>query len=217
MATTRVLLADRHAIVLEGLSSLLQASGAIEVVAQVADGLSVVRLAGELRPDVVVLNVNLPRLSGIDACARIVGGVCPECRVLMLADTVARGTVAEAMHAGASGYLGKGSSVQELRDAIHAACDGKRFLGKPVADLYLDDALLEYHGSQVLLDKLSPREREILEMVVNGLSSSVVAQLLELSPKTVDTYRSRLMAKLGVDDITSLVKFAIRTGLLKLQ
>jgi DNA-binding NarL/FixJ family response regulator len=212
-----VLLADDHAVVRDGLSFILQAEGDIDVVASVANGRQAVSRAQALQPDVVLMDITMPELNGIEATA-LIRESCPEVRVIILSMLGTSEHVFRALQAGASGYLLKESAGQEVVEAVRAVAAGQRYLSPAITDIVVGDYLLRADGNEVSpLESLSPREREILQLVVEGKSSAEIAGLVHLSPKTVDTYRSRAMAKLGVTDLPALVKFAIQHGLIGLD
>lgn len=210
MSQVGIYLVDDHAIVRDGLRSMLEAGG-YAVVGEASNATAALADVARLKPDLLLLDLNLGGRSGIELLAEVQRRSLPvRCIVLTMSDQPRH--VAEALRLGAVGYLLKGSSRTVLMDAIAAVAAGKRFFGPEVGDLAAQ-ALAA--GDQAdPLGQLSPREREIITMVVKGESSPVIAEKLHLSPKTVDSYRSRLMAKLGVDDITALVRFAIRHGLI---
>ena len=208
--TIRVLLADDHAIMREGLRALLSASSGISVVADVANGREALRRAEELAPDVLVMDIAMPDLNGIEA-ARMIHEKFPAIRIVILSMHSSTEHVFRAFEAGASGYVLKESAGSEVITAVHTAYAGGRYLSPALADLARDTGLIDARSSP--LDSLSARERQVLQLVVEGKSSAEIAQIVHLSPKSVETYRSRLMKKLGVGDVPSLVKFAIQHGL----
>ncbi|MGE0383276.1 MAG: response regulator [Gammaproteobacteria bacterium] len=207
----RVLIADDHAIVLEGLRATLASTADIHIVAQVRNGLEVVRRAGELRPDVVMMEVVLPELNGIDA-TQAIRKTCPSSRVVILSIHSGGEYVYRALRAGADGYVVKDAEPAEIAGAIRAVHSGRRYLSGGVTDFIIED-IVSGEEMRSPLEKLSVRERQILQLVVESRTSADVARLLAISVKTVDTYRSRLMGKLGVKDVQGMVKFAIRYGL----
>jgi len=213
MSSIRVLLADDHAIVLDGLRRLLEDKPDITVIADAADGREAVRLAKKLEPDVAILDIAMPALNGIEAAAQI-HALRPKIRVIILSMYSTREHIYRALKAGAWGYLLKESAAQEVLKAVREVTAGRRYLSEKVSSEVLD-AFLEGSDHAPIespLERLSAREREILQLVAEGRSSSEIGKLLFLSPKTVDTYRSRLMRKLGVGDLAALVRFAIEHG-----
>ena len=207
--TIRVLLADDHALLREGLRALLGAHPGIEVVADVADGREALRCAEELKPDVLVMDVSMPGLNGIEA-AELVRARCPQTQVVMLSMHSSAEHLFRAMRAGALGYVLKESAATEVISAVQAVHLGRRYLSPALREVAGSGAVDERAGP---LESLSTRERQVLQLVVEGKSSAAIARIVHLSPKTVETYRSRLMKKLGVADVPSLVKFAIQHGL----
>jgi DNA-binding NarL/FixJ family response regulator len=204
---TRVFLADDHAVMRYGLRALLEQAGC-EIVGEAGDGREAVRLASELRPDVMVMDVTMPGLNGIEAIGLLVARQ-PDMRIVMLSMHSDSEHVHRALAAGASGYLLKGSASEDVVAAVRAVSAGRRYLSH---ELRLTE--VSYASSKAgPLASLSARERQVLQLVVEGHTSSEIAKLIHLSPGSVDTYRSRLMKKLGVADITALVKFAVQHGL----
>ena len=210
----RILIADDHAIVAEGLKHLVEAQSDLEVVATVGDGRSAVRVAKETEPDVVLMDLSMPELNGADA-ARAIIDERPDCRVIVLSMYAEREYVRRALKAGATGYVVKRSAAKELVEAIRAVHAGQRYLSPRVADVVIDDYAAD--GKADLLEKLSAREREVLQLLAEGRSGAEIAQRLALSQKTVETYRARLVEKLGIRDVAGLVKFAIQRGLVSLD
>jgi DNA-binding NarL/FixJ family response regulator len=209
-----VFLADDHAVVRDGLHALLDAERDIEVVGTAANGRDAVRQVAEIRPDVAIVDIVMPDLGGIEA-TRQMQAASSSTQVVILSMHASDEYVLRALQAGARGYLLKESAGEEVIDAVRAVHAGRRYLSERVADRLIDGYLDLWDGAEVrgLLAALSPRELEVLQLVVEGKTSPEIARILTLSPKTVDTYRSRLMRKLGIDDIPSLVKFAIKHGL----
>jgi DNA-binding NarL/FixJ family response regulator len=206
----RVLLADDHAMMRDGLQALLQAAPDIEVAGSAGNGREALRLAAELHPDVVVMDITMPDMNGIEALG-LLREKHPQIRVLMLSMHSSSEHVHRAFNAGAAGYLLKESAGEEIVSAIRAVHAGRPYMSRALAALERRAAPRSDDGGP--LASLSSRERQVLQLVVEGHSSSEIAALLHLSPKSVDTYRSRLMKKLGIEDITGLVKFAIQHGL----
>jgi len=206
----KVLLADDHGVLRDGVQRLLEVHSDIKVVSMVSDGREAVEMAGRLRPDVVVMDITMPALSGIDATRAMVEKL-PGIGVVVLSMHSTVELVRQALLAGARGYLLKESAGREVESAVRAVAAGRRFLGAGIADKIA--AEYPYVAKRSDLDYLTPREREVLRLIVEGRSSAEAAAILGLSPRSVDTYRARLMDKLQIDDLPSLVKFAIRHGI----
>jgi DNA-binding NarL/FixJ family response regulator len=207
--TIRVLLADDHALMREGLCALLAAISDIEVVGAVRTGREAERQVVQLNPDVVLMDIAMPDLNGIEA-ARVIHLKSPAVRIVMLSMHATAEYVYRAFEAGACGYLLKEVAVEEVITAVRTVHAGKQYLSPALAES-VSHATTGYARGPV--DSLSVRERQVLQLVVEGRTSSEIASMIHLSPKSVETYRSRLMAKLGVRDLPSLVKFALEHGL----
>lgn len=206
-AEIRILLIDDHALVREGVGRLLQEAQDMRVVGSFDDGGAAVRFAARERPDVAVLDIGMPRESGIDVARRL-RAVSPKTRLLMLSMHARAEYVREAFWAGANGYVLKECAGADVVAAVRTVHAGGRYLSARLSTLALED-----QASEDPLERLSAREMEVLKLVVEGNTSHQVATLLGLSSKSIDTYRSRLMTKLDVDHLPALVKFAIRRGL----
>lgn len=203
----RVLLVEDHTIVREGLKAMLALHADVEVVGEAADGARAVEEAKRLEPDVVVMDLSLPALNGVEATAAIVAA-CPATRVLVLSMYGGPEHVRPALRAGASGYLVKGTGVADLVSGIRAIAKGEPWFSHGVA------ALLLRGGDAGGASSLTPREREVLRLVAEGMSSNEIAKHLDLSVKTVESHRSRLMTKLDVTNAAGLVREAIRLGII---
>jgi two-component system response regulator NreC len=212
----RILIADDHKIILDGLCSLLEKNDSLKVIGQAADGLSAVRLAGELSPDLVIMDISLPGLNGIDATRRILEAN-PRAKIIALSMHKDGRYIAEALKSGAMGYLLKESAFDELIAAIGAVMKGQCYLSASIADLVIKDYIrhLEKTDSGIFT-VLTPREREVLQSLSEGLSTKGIAARLEVSVKTVETHRAQIMAKLDIHSIAELTKYAIREGLTSL-
>ena len=210
----RVLIADDHAVVAEGLRHLIEAERDIEVVACVGDGRVAVQQARELQPDVISMDLSMPELNGADATRAILERD-PRCRVIVLSMYAQREYVRRALKAGAAGYVVKRSAAKEVVEAIRAVHAGQRYLSSRVADVVLDDYSNEKQDDP--LARLSAREREVLQLLAEGRTGAQIAERLSLSQKTVETYRARLVEKLGIRDLAGLVRFAIQKGLVSLD
>ena len=207
-----VMLADDHAVVRDGLRALLEGGNDLQVVGVAGNGREAVAEALRLRPDIVIMDIAMPELDGVEATRRIVER-SPETRVLILSMYLSAEHIFRALQAGAQGYVLKESAGEEVVDAIRALRAGKRYLSHRITETVIDDYLRE--GTNVSpLDSLSLRERDVLQLVVEGRTNAAIAQALSLSPKTVETYRARIMKKLKVRDTVELVKFSMRHGLI---
>ena len=210
----RILIADDHGVVAEGLKHLIEAQPDMQVVAVAPDGREAVRLAREAAPDVVLMDLSMPELNGADATRAILEREA-RCRVIVLSMYADRAYVRRALKAGASGYVVKRSAAKEVVDAIRAVYAGQRYLSPKVADVVIDDYAAE--DKQDPLARLSAREREVLQLLAEGRTGAEIAARLALSQKTVETYRARLVEKLGIRDVAGLVKFAIQRGIVSLE
>jgi DNA-binding NarL/FixJ family response regulator len=208
----RVLLADDHTLVRAGLRGLLQGIAGVDVVGEAEDGHDVLRLAAALHPDVVLLDIGMPGLNGLDAAAQLIK-LDDRIRVLILSMHSAEEYVLRALRAGCAGYLLKRSAVTELEIAVRAVARGETYLSPRVSKQVVDDYVGRTGGSADPLDALTPRQREILQMVAEGHTSKDIAERLQLSFKTVEAHRAQIMERLDLQDVTGLVRFAVRVGL----
>jgi two-component system, NarL family, response regulator NreC len=214
----RVVVADDHAIIREGLQVMLGNQPDMEVVGIAVNGREAIRLVDEHQPDIAVLDISMPELNGIEAIQQILPRH-PHLKVIVLSIHESKPYVYRALKAGAKGYLIKETAGREVVDAVRAVKCGERYLSQRIADLLTTESFqqLESLIDVSPLETLSPREREILQLVAEGQTSQEIAERLAISPKTVDTYRSRLMQKIGVKDLAGLVKFAIQQGVTSLE
>ncbi len=215
--TIRVLLADDHNIVREGLRSLLEKDPEIEVVAMADNGRTAVQLARDLRPDVAVLDIAMPEMNGIEATRRIFRDD-PQIKVLALSMHSARRFVTEALSAGAKGYLLKDCAAEELVRAIRTVAGNETYLSPKVAGLIVKD-YLKHSPEATLSDNssLTNREREILQLIAEGASTKEIAFKIGVSIKTVETHRQQIMKKLNLHSVAELTRYAIREGLTPLD
>ena len=204
----RLALVDDHAIIREGLRYILEQSSFIEVVGEAATGRECLARIEEWRPDMVIMDISMPDINGIEA-TRILKKQWPKIKIIIFSMHSSPEYIYRAFQAGACGYVLKESIGSELINAIKAVQSNKRYLSKSLTDLEMN--ILSAARSPLI--SLSCRERQVLQLVVEGATSASIANRLALSPKTVETYRSRIMEKLGLHDIPSLVKFAIQHGL----
>ncbi len=212
--TIRIVIADDHGVVAEGLKHLVEAQSDMEVLSLAVDGREAVRQARDLQPDVVLMDLSMPELNGADATRAILERD-PRCRVIVLSMYSEREYVRRALKAGAAGYVVKRSAAKEVVEAIRAVHAGQRYLSPRVADVVIDDYAGD--GAEDLLSKLSQREREVLQLLAEGRTGAQIAERLSLSQKTVETYRARLVEKLGIRDVAGLVRFAIQRGIVSLD
>jgi DNA-binding NarL/FixJ family response regulator len=201
---------DDHAVMRQGLRALLAESGDITVIGEAQTGREALARVAELTPDVVIMDVTMPELNGIEA-TRALRAKWPQTQVVILSMHADAEYLFRAFNAGANGYLLKESAVDEIISAVRAVCAGRRYIGQGISLEGAPESFVEARRSP--LESLSVREREVLQLVVEGHSSAAIAEAIHLSPKTVDSYRSRLMKKLGVRDFAALVKFAVQHGL----
>ena len=210
MKRIRILLADDHAVVRRGFQMILAEQSDMEIVGEAANGREALELAAKLKPDVVVMDVAMPELNGIEATRRMAENA-PHARVLALSMHKDSVYVREILRAGARGYLLKDSVAADLVSAVRAVASGEGYLSPAVSDAVLDD--YRRHVTNPI-DLLTGREREVLQMLAEGKTNKEIAGILNLSVYTVDAHRGRIMEKLNLHSITELVRFAVRNGLI---
>jgi DNA-binding NarL/FixJ family response regulator len=208
----RVLLADDHTLVRAGIRGLLAGLEGIKVVGESGDGAEALRIAETLRPDVVLLDVGMPSLNGLEVAGRL-STFDPAIRVIILSMHTSEEYVLRALRSGCAGYLVKGSAVAELEIAVRAVARGETYFSPSVSKRILDEYVHRSGGAADPLDALTPRQREILQLVAEGHTSRAIAHRLTLSLKTVESHRAQIMERLRVHDLAGLVRFAIRVGL----
>lgn len=215
--TIKVLLADDHKIVREGLRSLLEKERDIDVIAMAENGRMSVQLAGELRPDVAVIDIAMPEMNGIEAIRRI-SRENPAVMVLALSMHSARRFVVEALAAGAKGYLLKDCAAEDLVRAIRTVAGNETYLSPKIAEVIVKDYMKRLPESAPAADSLlSTREREVLQLIAEGQNTKQIAFTLTVSIKTVETHRRQIMHKLNLHSVAELTRFAIREGLTPLD
>ena len=213
----KVLLVDDHAIIREGLRSLLEKQPDLEVVADADDGRRAIELVRELSPDVVIMDVTMPRLGGIEATRQITGEF-PAVKVIALSIHSRRRFVADMLSAGASGYILKECLFDELVQAIRAVSEGGRYLSPRITDVVVDDYVKRLSsGDESPLRSLTGREREVLQLVAEGKSTKEISMELHVSTKTIEANRRQIMEKLDIQSVAELTKYAIREGLTSLE
>ena len=212
----RIILADDHTLLRQGLHALIEEQPDMTVIAEAEDGRSTVQLAAKLRPDIIVMDISMPGMNGMEATRQILTND-PGIRVLALSMHTDRRFIVEMLGAGASGYLLKDCAVEELICAIHALAGQRTYLSPKISDIVVKDYACRISKSTLSsLSVLSPREREVLQLLAEGKSTRKIASILEVGVKTVETYRQQIMEKLNIHSIAGLTKFAVREGLTSL-
>lgn len=208
----RVLLADDHAILRRGLRALLNAEPDIQVVGEAGDGRETVSLAEEVRADVVVMDITMPQLNGIEAARQLQG----KCAVIVLSMHSDEGYVLRALKAGARGYLLKDAVESDLIQAIRAVHKGKAFFSPEISRMLVEDFVLgmRQQGKEDRYELLTTREREVLQLLAEGKTVKEIAQVLELSAYTVETHKGNLMQKLGLHNVAEVILYAVRKGII---
>ncbi len=209
---TKILLADELRMVREGIRLIVSEHDDFEVVAEAGDGQEAVRLCTELQPDVAVIELMLPTLSGLGVIERL-REAAPKTRVIVLSTRLGRGWVEEAIRAGAAGYVPKSSGGEDLIHAINATTAGNFYISPGVTQYVVQAVTNPEQGTGSRLSVLTKREREVLQLIAEGLSSKEIAATLGVSPKTADSHRAGVMQKTGIRKSASLVRLAIREGL----
>ena len=212
----KILIVDDHEIMREGLCSLINNEPDMEVIGQAQDGREAVRLTNQLRPDVIVMDVNMPGMDGIDAARRIVNDI-PDIKIIALTMYPKKSFVMEMLNAGASGYILKDDAFAELVKAIKTVMAGQTYLCPKSASVLVDNYVRKHPLNASASVLLTNRQREVLKLLAEGKPTKEIALILKLSPKTVDACRRRVMEKLNVKNIAELVKYAIREGLTPLE
>jgi DNA-binding NarL/FixJ family response regulator len=219
MPSIRVVLADDHALVRAGIRALLHSLEGVQVVGEAGDGSEALSLIGFHQPDVVLMDIGMEGLNGLDATAQLTRQL-PNVRVIILSMHANEEYVVQAIRAGAAGYLLKDSAMAELEIAVRAVARGETYLSPPVSKHVLADYVKRVSGEPAAVSDdrshpLTPRQREILQRIAEGQTTQAIAHELGISVKTVETHRSQLMDRLQIHDLAGLVRYAIRTGLVR--
>jgi DNA-binding NarL/FixJ family response regulator len=216
MNSIRVLLADDHSLFRAGVQALLTHIEGVEVVGEADTGRKALEMIKSCTPDVVLMDIAMPEMNGLETAARI-SKEYPKVRVIMLSMHAGEEYVMQALRAGASGYLLKDAATSELELAVRAVARGETYLTPTISKRVIDDYLMRTTGTHGPIDQLTKRQREILQLIAKGYTSKEMAQMLNLSPKTIETHRTQLMKQLDIHDVAGLVRYAIRVGLVTLD
>ncbi len=212
MNPVRILLADDHALVLAGLRKLVESFAGMIVVGEAHDGVALIQQAGQFQPDLVLVDIAMPGLNGLEATARM-GKSMPQVKVLILSMHQSEEYVRQALRSGANGYLLKDAAPVELELAIHAVLRGETYLSPAVSRGVVSDYVQRLRDDPKPGTGLTPRQTEVLQLIAEGLSTKEIARRLDLSVKTVETHRTQLMKQLDIHEIAGLVRYAMRNGL----
>ena len=220
MSRIRILLADDHALVRAGIRSLLQNIAEVEVVAEADDGREALKLIASLQPDIVLMDIAMPNLNGLEAATRVTKEF-PNVRVIILSMHANEEYVLQSLRAGAAGYLLKGARAAELELAVASVARGETYLSPAASKHVIVDYVQRSAGDTLSsqderspVERLTPRQREILQLIAEGHSTKEIAHTLNISVKTAETHRTQIMERLGIHDIAGLVRYAIRAGLI---
>jgi DNA-binding NarL/FixJ family response regulator len=212
----RVLLADEHTLERSGIRALLEKVPEVETVAEAGDGREALRLIKLHQPDVALIDIALPKLNGVEVSARV-GKDFPGVRVVILSMYASEGYVWQALRSNAVGYLLKSAEAADLEQAIKTAARGETYLSPSISRQVIQDYARHADNNGTQLDRLTPRQREVLQLIAEGYTTKAIAQMLKISVKTVETHRAQLMDRLGIHDVAGLVRYAIQIGLSKLE
>ncbi|MCX5815459.1 MAG: response regulator transcription factor [Proteobacteria bacterium] len=216
MKKIRILLADDHVLVRAGIRSLLEQMSGIEVVGEAGDGREAVKLIRQLRPDIVLMDVAMAQMNGIEATGRIKKAY-KDIQVIILSMYSNEEYVLQALQAGASGYLLKDAATLELELAVRAVSRNETYLSPGVSKHVIDSYRKRILTDQQPVEQLTPRQREVLQLIAEGRTTKEIASILKVAIKTVETHRTQMMERLNIHDIAGLVRYAIRVGLIRPQ
>lgn len=216
MSTLRIVLAEDHTLVRAGIRALLEQLEDVKVVAEAADGREALDAIKAHQPDIVLMDIGMPNLNGLDATARVSQSF-PAVHVIILSMHAHEEYVWQALHAGAVGYLLKDAGTSEVEFAIRAVARGETYLTPVVSKHVVESYIRRFSGETSRRERLTARQREILQLVAEGHSTKDIAQLLHLSAKTIESHRAQLMEQLDIHDLAGVVRYAIRIGLVSLE
>lgn len=214
MKPIRVLIVDDHTLVRAGIRALLEKLPEMQVVAEASNGREALLLVKTHQPHVVLMDIAMPGLGGLEATKRLVKEF-PNVHVLILSMHMGEEYVWQALTAGAAGYLLKGADLSELALAINAANRGEMYLSPPISKQVINDYMQRVGGEESMLERLTSRQREILQLIAEGATTKDIAKTLSISVKTVETHRAQLMERLNIHDVAGLVRYAIKIGLIE--
>lgn len=213
----KILLVDDHQIVRDGLRVCLEGCEGYEVIGEASDGATAIQLAQELQPDAIVMDVAMPGMNGIEAAREILAHAQPEAKIICLSMHADREFIAAAFRAGAVGYLLKSSAFQELVQSLRVIAEGRTYLSPAVAGIVVDSYVRQTTVEDPSPTILTPREKQVLQLLAEGNSAKEIGTALNISHKTVHAFRSQIMAKLGVNGLPDLTRYAIRQGLVRVK
>jgi DNA-binding NarL/FixJ family response regulator len=212
----RILIADGQTLVRSGIRALLERVPEVQIVREATDGRKALHLINLHQPDVALINVALPRLNGLEVVRRIAKDF-PEVRAIVFSAHATEEYVRQALHSGAAGYLLKSADAIELELAIKAVARGETYLSPALSKLTITGYGQRAGEKRISLERLTPRQREVLQLIVEGSTTKAIAQILKISVKTVETHRAQLMSRLSIYDVAGLVRYAIRVGIINLD
>lgn len=214
MKPIRILLADDHQILRSGLRTLLAGVAGFEVVGEARDGREALALVRALQPNILLTDITMSGMNGLEAAARV-ARECPGTRVVMLSMHSSEEYVCQALRAGAAGYLIKDCTIAEVEHGIRAVCRGETYLAQALSRPAIERCMRRQEGDAGSVELLTPRQREILQLIAEGKSTKEVARILHISVKTAETHRTQLMDRLNIHDVTGLVRYAVRVGMVQ--